>query len=280
MKEQGLFHSAGAAEPEYSDTLALDLASVEPSLAGPRRPQDRVSLRDVPRNFQLVLPTLVRPTSPIGPPTDVRNHWEAEGGQPFGGTAVAAPSRRGHVALTIEGVDCKLHHGSVVIAAITSCTNTSNPSVMIAAGLVAKKAVEQGLRSQPWVKTSLAPGSKVVTDYLDQAGLTPYLEQLRFHLVGYGCTTCIGNSGPLPESVSAAVTEGDLVVCSVLSGNRNFEGRIQQEVRANYLASPPLVVAYALAGRIDLDLQQEPLGRAKDGKPVYLRDIWPSANEV
>jgi len=280
MKEQGLFHSAGAAEPEYSDTLALDLASVEPSLAGPRRPQDRVSLRDVPRNFQLVLPTLVRPTSPIGPPTDVRNHWEAEGGQPFGGTAVAAPSRRGHVALTIDGADCKLHHGSVVIAAITSCTNTSNPSVMIAAGLVAKKAVEQGLRSQPWVKTSLAPGSKVVTDYLKQAGLMSYLEQLRFHLVGYGCTTCIGNSGPLPEAVSAAIAEGELVVCSVLSGNRNFEGRIQQEVRANYLASPPLVVAYALAGRIDLDLQQEPLGTGKDGKPVYLRDVWPSAKEV
>jgi len=274
MKEQGLFHSAGAAEPEYSDTLALDLASVEPSLAGPRRPQDRVSLRDVPRNFQLVLPTLVRPTSPIGPPTDVRNHWEAEGGQPFGGTAVAAPSRRGHVALTIDGADCKLHHGSVVIAAITSCTNTSNPSVMIAAGLVAKKAVEQGLRSQPWVKTSLAPGSKVVTDYLKQAGLMSYLEQLRFHLVGYGCTTCIGNSGPLPEAVSAAIAEGELVVCSVLSGNRNFEGRIQQEVRANYLASPPLVVAYALAGRIDLDLT------GKDGKPVYLRDVWPSAKEV
>jgi aconitate hydratase len=168
----------------------------------------------------------------------------------------------------------------VVIAAITSCTNTSNPSVMIAAGLVAKKAVEKGLRAQPWVKTSLAPGSKVVTDYLKQAGVMPYLEQLRFHLVGYGCTTCIGNSGPLPEPVSAAIAEGDLVVCAVLSGNRNFEGRIQQEVRANYLASPPLVVAYALAGRIDLDLQRDPLGTAQDGKPVYLRDIWPSAEEV
>ena len=281
MKEQGLFHSAGAPEPEYSDTLALDLATVEPSLAGPRRPQDRVSLRDVPRNFSLVLPTLVKPTSPIAPPTDVRNHWEAEGGQPFGGgTAVAAPPRRTHVDLTIDGTACKLHHGSVVIAAITSCTNTSNPSVMVAAGLVAKKAVEQGLNTRAWVKTSLAPGSKVVTDYLRQAGLMTYLEQLRFHLVGYGCTTCIGNSGPLPEAVSAAIAEGELVACSVLSGNRNFEGRIQQEVRANYLASPPLVVAYALVGRIDCDLQQEPLGTGKDGKPVYLRDIWPSAREV
>ena len=281
MKEQGLFHSAASPEPVYSDTLSLDLASVEPSLAGPRRPQDRVALGDVPRNFQLVLPTLVKPTSPIAPPWDVRNHWEAEGGQPFGGaTAVAAPPHRSHDDLTIDGTACKLHHGSVVIAAITSCTNTSNPSVMLAAGLVAKKAVERGLTSQPWVKTSLAPGSKVVTDYLQQAGLMRYLEQLRFHLVGYGCTTCIGNSGPLPEPVSAAVAEGELVVCAVLSGNRNFEGRIQQEVRANYLASPPLVVAYALAGRIDLDLQTDPLGTGKDGKPVYLRDIWPSAKEV
>src|SRR5213595_567270 len=281
MKEQGLFHSAASPEPVYSDTLSLDLATVEPSLAGPRRPQDRVALRDVPRTFQLALPTLVKPTSPIAPPGDVRNHWEAEGGQPFGGgTAVAAPPHRSHVDLTIDGTACKLRHGSVVIAAITSCTNTSNPSVMLAAGLVAKKAVERGLTSQPWVKTSLAPGSKVVTDYLQQAGLIRYLEQLRFHLVGYGCTTCIGNSGPLPEPVSAAVAEGELVVCAVLSGNRNFEGRIQQEVRANYLASPPLVVAYALAGRIDLDLQHEPLGTGKDGKPVYLRDIWPSAREV
>src|SRR5437764_5297252 len=281
MKEQGLFHSPDAPEPVYSDTLVLDLATVEASLAGPRRPQDRVALRAVGRAFLDALPTLVKPTSPIAPPVDVRNHWEAEGGQPFGGgTAVAAPPRPTHVGLKLDGVDCKLRHGSVVIAAITSCTNTSNPSVMIAAGLVAKKAVERGLQSQPWVKTSLAPGSKVVTDYLAQAGLMPYLEQLRFHLLGYGCTTCIGNSGPLPEPVSAAVAEGELVVCAVLSGNRNFEGRIQQEVRANYLASPPLVVAYALAGRIDLDLQKEPLGTGKDGKPVYLRDIWPSAKEV
>ena len=275
MKEQGLFHSAAAPEPVYSDTLALDLSTVEPSLAGPRRPQDRVSLRDLPRNFQLALPALVKPAAPAAN----AGRWEGEGGHVA--TAVEAPSqRRTHVDLTIDGADCKLQHGSVVIAAITSCTNTSNPSVMVAAGLVAKKAVERGLKTQPWVKTSLAPGSKVVTDYLQQAGLMRYLEQLRFHLVGYGCTTCIGNSGPLPEAVSAAVAEGELVVCSVLSGNRNFEGRIQQEVRANYLASPPLVVAYALAGRIDLDLQTEPLGTGKDGKPVYLRDVWPTAKEV
>ncbi|PYP73407.1 MAG: aconitate hydratase AcnA [Gemmatimonadetes bacterium] len=279
-KAQGLFHSAAASEPVYSDILSLDLSTVEPSLAGPRRPQDRVPLQDVKRKFLVQLPTLANPASPIAPPAATNGgRWEAEGGSVA--TAVAAPpQRRTHVDLKIDGVDCKLHHGSVVIAAITSCTNTSNPSVMVAAGLVAKKAVERGLRSQPWVKTSLAPGSKVVTDYLNQAGLMPYLEQLRFHLVGYGCTTCIGNSGPLPESVSAAVAEGELVVCAVLSGNRNFEGRIQQEVRANYLASPPLVVAYALAGRIDLDLQKEPLGTGEDGKPVYLRDIWPSAKEV
>ncbi len=277
MKEQGLFHSATAAEPVYSDTLALDLATVEPSLAGPRRPQDRVALRDVPRSFHVALPTLVTPTSPVAPPTNA-GRWEAEGGHVA--TVEAPPAQRTHVDLTVDGVDCELHHGSVVIAAITSCTNTSNPTVMLAAGLVAKKAVEQGLAVQPWVKTSLAPGSKVVTDYLQQAGLMPYLEQLRFHLVGYGCTTCIGNSGPLPDAVSSAVADGELVVCAVLSGNRNFEGRIQQEVRANYLASPPLVVAYALAGRIDIDLYAEPIGTGKGGRAVYLRDIWPSTKEV
>src|SRR5438094_5073857 len=281
MKEQGLFHSAASPEPVYSDTLSLDLASVEPSLAGPRRPQDRVALGDVPRNFQLVLPTLVKPTAPIAPPRDVRNHWEAEGGQPFGGaTAVAAPPHRSHVDLTIDGTACKLHHGSVVIAAITSCTNTSNPSVMLAAGLVAKKAVERGLSSQPWVKTSLAPGSKVVTEYLNKAGLTPYLEQLGFSLVGYGCTTCIGNSGPLPDEVAAEVDARNLVVVSVLSGNRNFEGRIQQQVRANYLASPPLVVAYAIAGRMTIDLTTEPIGIGRDGAPVFLRDLWPAERDI
>jgi aconitate hydratase len=279
MKEQGLFHTAQAPEPVYSDTLALDLGTVEPSLAGPRRPQDRVALGEVGKNFLDALPTLMKPTSTVVAPTPINGRWEGEGGSVL--TAVEAPSqRRSHISLKLDGQDCELRHGSVVIAAITSCTNTSNPSVMIAAGLLAKKAVERGLRSRPWVKTSLAPGSKVVTEYLDRAKLTPFLEQLRFHLVGYGCTTCIGNSGPLPEAVSAAIAEGELVTCAVLSGNRNFEGRIQQEVRANYLASPPLVVAYALAGRIDLDLHSQPLGTGKDGKPVYLRDIWPSAKEV
>ncbi len=280
MKEQGLFHTPDAPEPAYTDTLSLDLGTVEPSLAGPRRPQDRVPLREVGQNFLAALPSLMKPTSPIAAPSPANAlRWEEEGGTVA--TAVAAPpARQTHVTLTLDDVQHQLRHGSVVIAAITSCTNTSNPSVMVAAGLVAKKAVEKGLRSQPWVKTSLAPGSKVVTDYLRQAGLTQYLETLRFHLVGYGCTTCIGNSGPLPEPVSAAVAEGELVVCAVLSGNRNFEGRIQQEVRANYLASPPLVVAFALAGRIDLDLHRDPLGTDREGKPVFLADIWPSTQEV
>jgi aconitate hydratase len=278
MKEQGLFHRADAPEPVYSDTLELNLATVEPSLAGPRRPQDRVALREMGKNFLDALPTLMKSTSPIAPPSNAVR-WENEGGH--AATAVEAPpQRRTHVNLTLDDVEHQLRHGSVVIAAITSCTNTSNPSVMLAAALVAKKAVERGLDTKPWVKTSLAPGSKVVTDYLRQAGLMKPLEQLRFHLVGYGCTTCIGNSGPLPDAVSAAVTEGELVVCAVLSGNRNFEGRIQQEVRANYLASPPLVVAYALAGRIDIEFHTEPLGTGKDGKPVFLRDIWPSNKEV
>src|SRR5437660_5202928 len=281
MKEQGLFHSAASPEPVYSDTLSLDLATVEPSLAGPRRPQDRVALRDVPRNFQLVLPTLVKPTSPIAPPTDVRNHWEAEGGQPFGGgAAVAAPPRRTHVDLTIDGTACKLHHGSVVIAAITSCTNTSNPSVRMAAGLVAKHAVERGLTVKPTVKTSLAPGSRAVIDYLNNADLLPFLEALRFHLVGYGCTTCIGNSGPLAEPVAEAVQENDLVVAAVLSGNRNFEGRIHPQVRASFLASPPLVVAYALAGTVDIDLTKEPIGTDANGEVVFLHELWPTPDEV
>src|SRR3989441_822186 len=277
MKEQGLFHTPDATEPVYSDTLELNLATVEPSMAGPRRPQDRVGLREVPRKFAEALPTLIKPA-----PVPVVNavpvgRWEGEGGQ---AGLTPPPPRPTSTTLRIDDVEHVLRHGSVVIAAITSCTNTSNPSVMMAAALMAKKAVDRGLRSKPWVKTSLAPGSKVVTDYLEQAGLMKPLETLRFHLVGYGCTTCIGNSGPLPEAVSTAIAECDLVVCSVLSGNRNFEGRIQQEVRANYLASPPLVVAYALAGRIDLDVQSEALGTGKDGKPVYLRDIWPSAKEV
>ncbi|MGH7520765.1 MAG: aconitate hydratase AcnA [Gemmatimonadales bacterium] len=281
MKEQGLFHTPDAPEPVYSDTLELNLATVEPSMAGPRRPQDRVGLREVPREFAAALPTLIKPTTPPAAVAAASagqksvGRWEGEGGQ-----AGLIPPRPSHAKLRIDDIEHVLGHGSVVIAAITSCTNTSNPSVMVAAGLMAKKAVERGLRSKPWVKTSLAPGSKVVTDYLDLAGLTKPLETLRFHLVGYGCTTCIGNSGPLPEVVSAAIAECDLVVCAVLSGNRNFEGRIQQEVRANYLASPPLVVAYALAGRIDIDFHNEPLGDGIDGKPVFLRDIWPSAKEV
>ena len=276
-KEQGLFHTADSPEPVFSDTLALNLASVEPSIAGPKRPQDRIALARAKRAFLDALPGLMEPTSPVGPPSGDPNHWESEGGN---GGVVATAAKPTHVTATLDGVDAKLRHGSIVIAAITSCTNTSNPSVMVAAGLLAKKAVERGLRSQPWVKTSLAPGSKVVSDYLAAAGLMPYLERLRFHLVGYGCTTCIGNSGPLPEAISAAIKEGQLVALSVLSGNRNFEGRIQSEVRGNYLMSPPLVVAYALAGRMDIDLYAEPLGHDPQGKPVFLKDLWPTAREV
>ena len=251
-KEQGLFHTPTSPEPEFSDTLALDLATVEPSVAGPKRPQDRVGLAGAKASFAAALPSLRK----------------GGGGKPE------------RLPVTLGGRTAELTHGAVVIAAITSCTNTSNPSVLVAAGLLAKKAVGKGLATQPWVKTSLAPGSKVVTDYLAEAGLTPYLDRLGFGLVGYGCTTCIGNSGPLPEAVSAAIREGDLVVASVLSGNRNFEGRVHAEVRANYLMSPPLVVAYALAGRMDLDLLTEPVGTGSDGKPVFLKDIWPSAAEV
>src|SRR5438445_408969 len=280
MKEQGLFQTPGAPEPEFSDTLAFDLATVEPSLAGPRRPQDRVPLREVKKNFLDALPTLMKPTSPVAPPaTPNARRWEEEGGNVAVATE-APPARQGHVNLTLDGAEHKLRHGSVVIAAITSCTNTSNPSVMVAAALAAKRAVELGLRSQPWVKTSLAPGSKVVTDYLREAGLMAYLEQLRFHLVGSRSTTCIGNSVPLPAAVPAADAAAESVVFAARSGNRNFEGRIQSEVRANYLASPPLVVAYALAGRVDIDIQKDPIGTGKDGKPVYLRDIWPTAQEV
>jgi aconitate hydratase len=277
MKEQGLFHTAGAPEPMYSDTLGLDLGTVEPSMAGPRRPQDRVPLQDVGKNFLDNLPSLMKATSPVAPPSNAKR-WEEEGGHVA--VATAPNARTTHVNLRLDNVEHQLRHGSVVIAAITSCTNTSNPSVMIAAGLLAKKAVDRGLTTQPWVKTSLAPGSKVVTEYLQKARLMEYLDRLRFNLVGYGCTTCIGNSGPLPEAVSQAIAAGELVTCAVLSGNRNFEGRIQQEVRANYLASPPLVVAYALAGRIDIDFHTQPLGTGKDGQPVFLRDVWPTAKEV
>jgi aconitate hydratase len=259
MKEQGLFHTPESLEAEYTDTLELDLSTVEPSIAGPKRPHDRVPLTRAKADFKKVLPDLA-------PQDGGRSADELIAGS---GTPVSKNGER-----------FELSHGSVVIAAITSCTNTSNPSVLIAAGLVAKKAVEKGLRTKPWVKTSLAPGSKVVTEYLKKAKLLPYLEKLRFNVVGYGCTTCIGNSGPLDPEISAGIQQGDLVALSVLSGNRNFEGRVHAEIRGNYLASPPLVVAYALAGRMDVDLYSEPLGTDGDGQPVFLKDIWPSRREV
>ena len=260
-RAQGLFRAEGSPDAVYTESLELDLGTVEPSLAGPRRPQDRVSLTRAKASFASSLEDLKRGVKP----STSAAHGAAGGGT--GGTAALA-------------VQTQLEHGSVVIAAITSCTNTSNPSVMIGAGLVAKKAVERGLTRQPWVKTSLAPGSKVVTDYLKKSGLDTYLDQLGFNLVGYGCTTCIGNSGPLPEEVSAEIRDRGLVVASVLSGNRNFEGRIQQEVRANYLASPPLVVAYALAGTMNVDLTTEPLGTGRDGQPVFMKDLWPTEHEI
>ena len=279
-KDQGLFHTAQTPQANYTDTLALDLSTVEASLAGPTRPQDRVRLGDVKKSFHDSLSVLKSKAKPKVTPREL-TRLAGEGGA---GTSVGAvesvhtPPRR--VSVTLENMTHDLHDGSVVIAAITSCTNTSNPSVLFAAGLLAKKAVERGLETKPWVKTSLAPGSKVVTEYLAKAGLTSALEKLKFYLVGYGCTTCIGNSGPLQAPISKAVEEGELVVAAVLSGNRNFEGRVHPEVRANYLASPPLVVAYALAGRMDLDLATEPLGTGKDGKPVFLRDIWPTRKEI
>ena len=257
-KAQGLFLEKGAADPTFTETIDVDLTTIEPSLAGPRRPQDRVSLKNAKAGFASALPTLAAAKKPA---------------------AVAGVAGGAAVAVAEPAVG-QLENGSVLIAAITSCTNTSNPGVMLAAGLLAKKAVEKGLARQPWVKTSLAPGSKVVTEYLRQAGLDTYLDQLGFNLVGYGCTTCIGNSGPLPEDVQAEIDAKGLVVASVLSGNRNFEGRIQQAVRANYLASPPLVVAYALAGSMNLDLTTEPIGKGKNGEDVFLRDIWPTSREI
>ena len=245
-KTQGLFRTDDLRDPLFSDSAELDLATVVPSMAGPKRPQDRVNLGEVKGNFQTAFKDLLKKKAP----------------------------------LSMDGFTGTLDSGAVVIAAITSCTNTSNPSVMVGAGLLAKKAVERGLKSKPWVKTSLAPGSKVVFDYLTKAGLMPYLEALKFDLVGYGCTTCIGNSGPLPEPVAAAIQKEGVVAAAVLSGNRNFEGRINALVKANYLASPPLVVAYALAGRVDIDLQTEPLGVGSDGKPVYLKELWPTTEEI
>ncbi len=274
-KEQGLFRRDGDPEPAFSEVLELDLSAVVPSLAGPKRPQDRVPLSGVWASFVEAFRDRLEPDPE---PTEVGRLLD-EGGNPevsVGGDEPVEPGAEEPVPLN-HGV---VRHGSVVIAAITSCTNTSNPSVMLAAGILAKRAVEAGLETQPWVKTSLAPGSRVVTEYLDAAGLTPYLDKLGFSLVGFGCTTCIGNSGPLPEEVAAAVQEGDLAVVAVLSGNRNFEGRIHPQVRGSYLASPPLVVAYALAGHVEIDLANDPLGHAADGTPVYLRDLWPSPEEV
>ena len=262
-RAQGFFRSRGAEAARYSDTLSLDMGEVVPSVAGPKRPQDRIALRDAAESFTVMLGEAL---------------GSREGSAAGDGVAVApAPVA---VSTVIRGTECEIRHGSVVIAAITSCTNTSNPAVMIGAGLVAKKAVEKGLQVKPWVKTSLAPGSKVVTDYLSRSGLDTYLDMIGFNLVGYGCTTCIGNSGPLPSEVSAAIQDGSLIVAAVLSGNRNFEGRVHSDVRANYLASPPLVVAYAIAGNMDIDITTEPLGEDLEGNPVYLADLWPSSKEI
>ncbi len=287
-KAQGMFHAPGTPEAVYSDRLELDLGTVEPSLAGPRRPQDRVKLGDVKASFAAALVELQSGRAAKKPAAAGPGNQSLSAGEMQSAVAADAPelaivdpsSSNGHAPSVAAQAAAGLAQGSVVIAAITSCTNTSNPSVMIAAGLLAKKAVERGLETRPWVKASLAPGSKVVTDYLRDAGLDRYLDQLRFNLVGYGCTTCIGNSGPLAPAISEAIQKNDLVVAAVLSGNRNFEGRINADVRANYLASPPLVVAYALAGSMDVDLQTEPLGTDRQGKPVYLREIWPSQLEI
>lgn len=272
-KAQGLWRNAGD-EPVFTDTLSLDMTTVQASLAGPKRPQDRVLLSEVPKTFNALMELTLKPAK------EAKERLENEGG---GGTAVEAKKaniQHESPSCVIEGQEYPLNHGDVVISAITSCTNTSNPSVMLAAGLLAKKAIEKGLQRKPWVKSSLAPGSKVVTDYLLAAGLTPYLDELGYNLVGYGCTTCIGNSGPLPEPVEDAIQCHDLNVASVLSGNRNFEGRVHPLVKTNWLASPPLVVAYGLVGNIRTDLTTEPLGEGKDGQPVYLKDIWPSQAEI
>ncbi len=305
-REQGLFHTAESEEPTFSETLELDLGDVVPSIAGPKRPQDRIALTDAKDAFFTTMKGYaeegtrarnghdeeVKQSFPASdPPGDERSDTPEEAANakaptpepsvPGDEAAVATEARRDAVTVTdADGNEFELDHGRVVIAAITSCTNTSNPSVMLGAGLLAKKAVERGLDTKPWVKTSLAPGSTVVTDYLERSGLDEHLNALGFDLVGYGCTTCIGNSGPLREEISAAVNEKDLVVCAVLSGNRNFEGRINQDVKANYLASPPLCVAYALAGRMDFDFDSEPLGEDSGGEAVYLRDLWPSAQEI
>ena len=306
-KEQGLWHDDDSEEPTFTDTLELDLSQVVPSLAGPKRPQDRVSLTESKAAFRLALEDLLPDDvedpkegepdpdeasadsfpSSDPPASGDHNGHDEPAPRPLeshdGGTGGLQVAERTEVTVPVtleDGTETELDHGHVVIAAITSCTNTSNPSVMLGAGLLARNAVQKGLKSKPWVKTSLAPGSKVVTEYLDRAGLTDDLEALGFHLVGYGCTTCIGNSGPLPEEISDVVQAEDLAVVSVLSGNRNFEGRINPDVKMNYLASPPLCVAYAIAGTMDIDLLDEPLGQDEDGNDVFLKDIWPSEQEI
>ncbi len=291
-KEQGLWHDEHSEDPTFSDHIELDLATVVPSIAGPKRPQDRVSLTEAKSSFRMALDGMLPEESgedesiedsfPASDPVST-HHPNGEGHEPSGGTGGTQVAERPQTLAPVtlaDGTETQLDHGHVVIAAITSCTNTSNPSVMLGAGILARNAVHKGLQVKPWVKTSLAPGSKVVTEYLDRAGLTEYLEQLGFNLVGYGCTTCIGNSGPLPEEISEVVNDSDLAVVSVLSGNRNFEGRINPDVKMNYLASPPLCVAYALAGTMDIDLYDEPLGEDERGEPVYLKDIWPDSSEV
>jgi aconitate hydratase len=294
-REQGYFHTADSEVPTFSDTLDLDLGDVEPSIAGPKRPQDRIALTEAKQAFFATLAEhnddaaeelrgqdeAVAESFPASDPPGIDPDEQVREAAPAPTSVRESAPTSDMVRVRLEdGTEVELDHGRVVIAAITSCTNTSNPSVMVGAGLLARKAVERGLDVKPWVKTSLAPGSTVVTDYLERAGLDVYLDQLKFNLVGYGCTTCIGNSGPLPDEISAAVNDRDLVVCSVLSGNRNFEGRINQDVKANYLASPPLCVAYALAGRMDFDFETEPLGSDAEGAPVFLRDIWPDPEEI